>query len=88
MFYLAWNPRFRDYLMAANKGPQRDLPASDGSQDKRPWIRCFSCKKLRPCYRGPLLKVVDTEAGPFEHYRWTCQPCMDAWVFAALAHPD
>lgn len=64
----------------------RPLP-SDGLQDNKPWVRCRSCGKLRPCYRGPLEKVVETEAGDFEHWRWLCVPCFQSQVDTALHQP-
>ena len=63
-------------------------PTIAGEQDKRQFIRCTSCKQLRHCYRGPLTKVVETEAGPFEHWMWLCETCFAAIVGEALRDHD
>lgn len=58
--------------------------SSTADQDERPFIRCSACKKLAKCYRGPLTKIVQTEAGPFEHHAWYCPTCLAAMVGEAL----
>ena len=72
--------------MSIDRGP--DWMPTDGSQDRRPVVKCSACGVYANCYRGPLLKVVENERGVWETYFWTCASCMAELVGAALRnHP-
>lgn len=76
---MIWSNGFR-FLIMGNTRPE----PTDGTQDKRPWIKCSHCKQLALCYRGQVTKVVETEAGPFTHWAWICATCFSAMVGEAL----
>lgn len=65
--------------MSINRG----LP-TDGTQDRKPWVKCHACRELRPCYRGPLIGNAPHPRGAFELYAWWCSDCLRLLVNEAL----
>ena len=66
----------------------RELPASDGRQDQRPWIRCSGCQQLALCYMGPLIEMVEHPTGPIPRHSWICSRCMAEAVGEAIRRSD
>jgi hypothetical protein len=74
--------------MSINRGPSDPLP-TDGSQDKRPYIRCSSCLHLDRCYRGPELTATTDDVGnTWQHWMWLCGTCMSVIVDHALRQAE